>query len=216
MADMSPTKLSPVDFEKITALTLEHYNQRAEDFREGTSTHDVSQNIDALLRHIEAKPPFTILDFGCGPGRDLRAFAALGHVPIGLEGAVRFVEMARADTGCEVWLQDFLELDLPSAHFDGVFANAALFHVPSQALPGVLGKLRASLKPGGVLFSSNPRGQNQEGWNSGRYGVYHDLEAWRRHLLAAGFVELAHYYRPEGLPFEQQPWLASLWRRPKS
>ena len=38
----------------------------------------------------------------------------------------------------------------------------------------------ANIKPGGVLFSSNPRGHNEEGWNSGRYGVYHDLESWRR------------------------------------
>ena len=168
--------------EKITALTLEHYNQSAEGFRDGTRDHDVSQNIDALLRHIEAEPPFTILDFGCGPGRDLKAFAALGHVPIGLEGAERFVEMARAETGCEVWQQDFLELDLPDARFDGVFANAALFHVPSEQLPRVLRQLHATLKPGGVLFSSNPRGDNEEGWNRGRYGAYHDLAAWRRFM----------------------------------
>ncbi len=207
-------KLSPSDLEKISTLTLEHYNQRAEDFREGTSDHDVSQNIAALLRHIESAPPFTILDFGCGPGRDLKTFAALGHVPIGLEGAARFVEMARTDTGCEVWQQDFLRLDLPDARFDGVFANASLFHVPSEQLPTVLRQLHDTLKPGGVLFSSNPRGENEEGWNRGRYGRYHDLAAWRGWMTNAGFIELEHYYRPAGLPRAQQPWLASVWRRP--
>jgi SAM-dependent methyltransferase len=207
-------KLNREELAKTSALTLGHYNDRAEAFREGTRNHDVSQNIGALLQAIEGRPPFNILDFGCGPGRDLKVFSALNHVAIGLEGAARFATMARNHSGCEVWEQDFLTLDLPEGRFDGVFANAALFHVPTQELPRVLGELRASLKPGGVLFSSNPRGHNQEGWNNGRYGVYHDLETWRRHLLAAGFVELAHYYRPESLPFEQQPWLASLWRRP--
>jgi SAM-dependent methyltransferase len=209
-------KLHPHDLDEISALTLDHYDQRAEDFREGTRDHDVSQNIATLLAHIESEPPFTILDFGCGPGRDLTALSSLGHVAIGLEGAARFVAMARADTACEVWQQDFLKLDLPDARFDGVFANAALFHVPCQELPRVLGQLRAALKPGGVLFSSNPRGGNEEGWNRGRYGAYHDLEAWRRWMSETGFVELDHYYRPAGLPREQQPWLASVWRRPAS
>lgn len=200
------------DLEHIAALTLAHYNERAEDFRAGTRDHDVSQNIGALLRHIAGRPPFVILDFGCGPGRDLKAFAGLGHLAIGLDGAGCFAQMARADSGCEVWQQDFLKLDLPDGHFDGVFANASLFHVPSQALPRVLRQLHATLKPGGVLFCSNPHGANVEGWTSGRYGAYHDLETWRRHMEKAGFVELEHYYRPAGLAREQQPWLASVWR----
>jgi SAM-dependent methyltransferase len=204
----------PDDSARIVDLTLKHYNQRAREFREGTSDHDVSQNIAALLRHIEATPPYRILDFGCGPGRDLRALTALGHLAIGLEGAAQFVTMARADSDCEVWQQDFLRLDLPEGYFDGVFANASLFHVPGRELPRVLGQLRATLKSGGVLFSSNPRGDNEEGWNRGRYGAYHDLQAWRRYLTGAGFIELEHYYRPAGLPFEQQPWLASVWRKP--
>ena len=207
-------KFDQNDLDKISTQTLEHYNQRAEDFREGTRDHDVSQNIAALLRHIEAEPPFTILDFGCGPGRDLRTFAGLGHVAIGLDGAARFAEMARTASGCDIWQQDFLSLDLPHGHFDGVFANAALFHVPSQELPRVLRQLHATLKPGGVLFSSNPRGRNEEGWNHGRYGAYHDLEAWRAWMSDAGFIELDHYYRPPGLPREEQPWLASVWRKP--
>ena len=112
-----------------------------------------------------------------------------------------------------MWEQDFLALDLPPDHFDGIFANAALFHVPRQELPRVLRELSATLKPGGVLFSSNPRGQNEEGWSGGRYGSYHDLETWRRYVSAAGLVELEHYYRPPGLPRAQQPWLATVWRR---
>jgi SAM-dependent methyltransferase len=204
--------LDPHDLEKVSGQTLEHYDKRATDFWEGTREHDVSQNIAALLQYIEGQPPFTILDFGCGPGRDLKALEELGHVAIGLEGSTRFVAMAR-EQGHTVWEQDFLKLDLPEVRFDGVFANASLFHVPSQELPRVLRELRATLKPGGVLFSSNPRGQNEEGWNKGRYGVYHDLEAWRDFMLGAGFVELTHYYRPAGLPRDQQPWLAGVWRK---
>jgi SAM-dependent methyltransferase len=204
----------PDDRGQIVEHTLEHYNQRAREFRDATRDHDVSQNIDALLHHIQAPSPCRILDFGCGPGRDLRAFTARGHTAVGLEGASEFVAMARADSGCEVWQQDFLRLDLPDEYFDGVFANAALFHVPGSDLPRVLGQLRATLKPGGVLFSSNPRGDNQEGWNAGRYGAYHDWKAWCGYMTLAGFIELQHYYRPTGLPLEQQPWLASVWRRP--
>ena len=201
------------NLDDISARTLDHYDRRAEDFWKGTRAHDVSQNIAALLKYIEGEPPFAILDLGCGPGRDLKAFAGLGHVAVGLEGSERFAAMAREHSGCEVWRQDLLALALPDARFDGVFANAVLFHVPGQELPRVLRELHATLKPRGVLFSSNPHGGNEEGWSRGRYGAFHDLETWRRFMTAAGFAELEHYYRPEGLPRERQPWLASVWRR---
>ena len=211
---MAPQKLfEPVELQQIATATLAHYQGRAAEFRDSTQDHDVSQNIAALLRHITGQAPFTILDFGCGPGRDLRSFTRLGHQAIGLEGTASFAAMARTASGCEVWQQDFLQLDLPSEHFEGVFANASLFHVPTQELRRVLQQLHAALKPGGVLFSSNPHGHNEEGWHDGRYGAFHALEAWRVHMQAAGFVELEHYYRPTGLPRAQQPWLASVWRK---
>jgi SAM-dependent methyltransferase len=211
--NLTPQDLSPEDLERIAGLTLEHYNRHAESFWRGTRDHDVSQNIDALLAHIMADPPFTILDFGCGPGRDLKVFAERGHTAIGLEGAAHFAAMAHAYSGCPVWQQDFLKLDLPAGRFDGVFANATLFHVPSQELPRVLGQLHACLKPGGVLLSSIPHGDGQEGWSDGRWGVFHHPETWRRHVTAAGFGEITHYYRPDGRPRDQQPWFASVWRR---
>jgi SAM-dependent methyltransferase len=208
--------LTPDELQRIAAQTLAHYDQQAQAFWQGTRDHDVSQNISALLQYIETTPPFELLDFGCGPGRDLKTFKALGHHATGLEGSAQLAAMARANSGCNVLEQNFLELELPVGHFDGVFANAVLFHIPSQELPRVLRELHMTLKPGGVLFSSNPRGDGQEGWSGDRYGAFHDWEAWRGYMTAAGFVELTHYYRPPGLPREQQPWLASVWRKPRS
>jgi SAM-dependent methyltransferase len=203
---------SRAELDEISRVTLEHYGRRADDYWRGTRDHDVSQNIGEFLRRLEGAPPFRILDLGCGPGRDLKAFRDLGHAPVGLDGQPRFAAMARAHSGCEVLEQDFLRLELPAAGFDGIFANASLFHVPAQELPRVLGQLRAALRPRGVLFSSNPRGRNEEGWSRGRYGAFLDWDIWKSVVTAAGFEELTHYYRPAGLPLEQQPWLASVFR----
>ena len=205
--------MSAGDLRQVTNTTLAYYDERAQAFWEGTRDHDVRQNIMALLSNMEGAPPFTVLDFGCGPGRDLRVLKELGHVAIGLDGAKNFAAMARAYSGCEVWLQNFLELDLPAERFDGVFANASLFHVPTSELPRVLGELRAALRPRGVLFASNPHGKNEEGWSGERYGAWLHPDTWRATVSDAGFELLNEYYRPAGRPRDQQPWLATVWRK---
>lgn len=203
--------------EDIRRRTIGHYDDNADAFREHTRDHDVSQNIDALLRHLPTAAPACILDIGCGPGRDVLTLRNLGHEVVGLDGSARFCAMARRLSGCEILHRDLLALDLPAEEygerFDGIFANAVLFHIPCSELPRVLAELCGLLKPGGVLFSSNPRGHNEEGWQGNRYGVWHDWPQWQRFLGAAGFCELEHYYRPAGLPRAQQPWLASVWRK---
>lgn len=205
-------QLSASELDRVRSQTIGHYDAAAESFWHGTKDHDVSQNVDALLRHCPRDVPLRLLDLGCGPGRDLITFRDLGHTPVGLDGAGRFVEMARANSGCEVWHQDLLSLDLPNESFDGVFANAVLFHVPTQELARVLGDIHGSLKTGGTLFVSNPRGPDIEEWHGQRYGAYLSLETWRHYMAAAGFDELEHYFRPPGQPRARQPWLASVWR----
>ena len=212
-SDKAPSGDGAEPLLRLSESTIADYDRRAAAFRDGTSDHDVSQNYAALLEAIEAAPPFSILDLGCGPGRDLRHFRSLGHEAVGLDGSPEFVAMARAASGCEVLQQNFLALALPPARFDGVFANASLFHVPSRELPRVLSEVRAALRPRGVLFCSNPHGNNEEGLSGGRYCCFFDLDTWRRYVRDAGFLELRHYYRPPGLPRDRQPWLATVWRK---
>ena len=112
--------LTREELDLLSASTLAHYNARAEEYWQGTRDHDVRQNILTLLRHIEGAMPLSILDLGCGPGRDLKTLSELGHKAIGLEGAPQVAALARAHSGCVVWEQNLLALDLPIAEFDGV------------------------------------------------------------------------------------------------
>ena len=213
---MSPTPRT-YDAEQVRRLsdtTIAYYDRFAQAFWDGTRHHDVSQNYAAFLNAIEGDPPYSILDLGCGPGRDLSHFRSLGHEAVGLDGSRHFAAMARSHSQCEVLRQDFLTMQLPESRFHGVFANASLFHVPSQELPRVLLERFTTLRPRGVLFSSNPRGNDEEGLSDGRYACFFDFDTWRNYVTSAGFVEVGHYYRPPGLPRHKQPWLATIWRKP--
>jgi SAM-dependent methyltransferase len=201
---------------EITARTLNNYDRMADSFWAGTRDHDVSQNYAALLDALAGSAPLRLLDFGCGPGRDLMALTALGHVVTGLDGSPVFAEMARAQSGCCVLEQNFLELALDGRKFDGVFANASLFHVPRAELPRVLAELFRALVPGGVLFCSNPRSfeRDWEGFKGERYGTFLTVESWLEQIQAAGFVVERHFLRPTDKPANEQPWLAIVARRP--
>ena len=198
--------------DEIQRVTLNHYESNAESFWQGTRDHDVSQNINAFLQALPSDRELDILDFGCGPGRNLAKFRQLGHRSTGLDGSASFCTMAHKYSGCPVLNQQFLGLDLEAGSFDGIYANASMFHVPSQELPLVLAACHQALRAGGVLFTSNPRG-SAEGWQGDRYGHYMEFEVSKPYLEQAGFSILDHYYRPEGKPRNEQPWLAIVCQR---
>ena len=205
-------KILPEVLDDIERSTIDHYERNSESFWQGTRDHDVSQNIDAFLNALPKGKPLDILDLGCGPGRDMCTFKSFGHRPVGLDGSKAFCTMAYQNSGCPVLHQQFLNLELEQGSFDGVFANASLFHVPSQEIARVLRALHSALRPGGILFSSNPRG-NGEGWQGQRYGHYMEIEESKAYLDDSGFTVIDHYYRPAGLPREQQPWIAIVSQR---
>lgn len=205
-------KIPESQLSEIETITLGHYENNASEFWLGTKDHDVTQNYDKFLSQFPAERALDILDFGCGPGRDLIHFQSLGHRPVGLDGSVAFCGMAQTNSGCPALQQQFLSLDLPDEAFDGVFANASLFHIPGQELPRVLRELHRTLRPKGILFTSNPRGNN-EGWSGQRYGHFIEFEESLANMKAAGFEVLEHYYRPAGAPRSEQPWLALVSRR---
>src|SRR5438477_4211335 len=100
---------------RMSEMTIAYYDRMAETYWDGTRDHDVSQNYTALLDAIETDPPYSILDLGCGPGRDLRHFRSLGHNAVGLDGSLQCVAMARWPSQCEVLHQAFLAMQSPGS-----------------------------------------------------------------------------------------------------
>ncbi|OUR95366.1 SAM-dependent methyltransferase [Halobacteriovorax marinus] len=196
----------------LTHKTIQHYADNPIGFWEGTKDHDVSQNIRALLDNIQRKKPFKILDFGCGPGRDLLVFKDLGHMAFGLDGCEEFCHMATKLSNCQVFHQDFINLDLEEDFFDGIFANASLFHVPKEKLSTLLKSLHVCLATDGILFSSNPRGHGED-FTGTRYANFMELDEYKEIVEREGFELIDHYYRPKGRPVEQCPWLACIFRK---
>lgn len=220
--------------ELAAAATLSHYQTNAAQFWEGTRRHDVRQNREALLRAAgvggspdgapsSAARVLDILDLGCGPGRDVAWFASKGHSVTALDGCSAFCGMCADKGAAEVVCADLHEVDLGVKRFDAVFANASLFHVQKTELPRVLAGVHRAIRPGGAFFASNPRAMGEEdveqrggdaAYGDGRYGHYMTAASWRRVCERTGFVLKEEYYRPPGVPREQQPWHATAWTRP--
>ncbi|HEX2256635.1 MAG TPA: class I SAM-dependent methyltransferase [Afifellaceae bacterium] len=197
----------------LSGSTIGHYERHAPDYLRFTVDHDIGESYAAFLAALDGTGGRRILDLGCGVGRDLRHFREAGYDAVGLDGSEAMAETARRLSRCPVWQQDLFALDLPEGRFDGVFANASLFHVPPRRLPDVLVNLAHALKPGGILFACNPVGHDEEGWFGERYVCLYSQRSWSRLVRRSGFRRISLFHRPPGLPRRQQTWLATLWRR---
>ena len=145
--------------------TLEFYNQNSGEFVSGTLVADMAV---ARNRFTECLPPEAlILDFGCGSGRDTKAFLDAGFRVDAIDGSAELCASASAYTGIPVKQMLFSELDA-CEKYDGIWACASILHLPVKELEDVIGKLERALVPDGVLYASFKYG-TFEGMRNGRY-----------------------------------------------
>ena len=130
---------------------MNYYDKHAESYINSTVSVDMSIQYSLFLPYLPKGG--SILDAGCGSGRDSLYFLKLGYQVEAFDNSKAMVEHARALTGLAVRKLSFAELDYDSA-FDGIWACASLLHVPRTELPIVFGLLYQALKPQGLLYCS--------------------------------------------------------------
>jgi SAM-dependent methyltransferase len=163
-----------------------------------------------LWRFLEGLPAgASILELGCGGGRDAGEMLRLGYAVTPTDGSPAMVAQAEQRLGRSVRLMRFDELDAEAA-YDAVWANAALLHARLAALPGILTAVRRSLKPGGRFFASYKVGDGEDRDQFGRYFSLPPEADLRRAYEAAGpwaslETQAAHGSGFEGVP---RDWLA--------
>ena len=194
------------------AETLHTYERAAALYRERTVRHD--HETDDLVALVAAHAPSgaTVLEVGSGPGHDADRLEALGFAVRRTDAARSFVELQRAD-GHEIDVLDVRTDDL-GGPYDVVFAQAVLLHIDRADLPGVLARVLAAVRPGGLLALTLKEGDGEE-WSSHKVELPRHFTYWRADPLRAALVGAGW----EPVVLEQTsssygPWLRSLSRRP--
>lgn len=179
------TALPAGEIESSHLTTLAFYESHGEQYHRSTAHLDMQALYGPFLR--ELPPGASILDAGCGSGRDTRAFAERGYRVTALDASPTIVQLAAAFTGQPCTVLSFQEMAFRDA-CDGIWACASLLHVPKREMPDVMNRFLQALRPGGVLYISLQEGEGEGIAEDGRFFNYYTADAFRE--VTAGIPAL--------------------------
>lgn len=151
----------------------EYYNEYASIYFENTVNLDVSHLIEPFVSLLE--PGASILDLGCGSGRDSLTFLEMGYDVTALDGSEEMCSLASIHTDLDVLHMQFEDLDFTEV-FDGIWACASLVHLEKDVLPAILKKISNALHPNGVFYMSVHKGDFEGIINQRFFSEYKEQE----------------------------------------
>ncbi len=169
--------------------TLDYYDENADAFIEGTIAVDFKETQDTFLSYLKGK---TILDFGCGSGRDTKYFLDLGLNVEASDGSKEMCKRASEYTGISVKHMLFQELDEVNK-YDGIWACSSILHLSKEELKPVLIKMIKALKDNGIIYTSFKYG-DFEGERNGRYFSNFTLEEFEEYIKDITNIRIEHYW----------------------
>jgi cyclopropane fatty-acyl-phospholipid synthase-like methyltransferase len=185
--------------------TIEYYNENAEDFFQRTIYIDMGKSYELLLHYL--KPGQTILDLGCGSGRDSKFFLESGFKVVSIDGSAALCKKAEEYIGQEVICSRFEDIKYEE-EFDGVWACASLLHVKREVLPDILKLISKALKRNGYLYASFKYGSGERITEKRLFNEYTEKDIDSLFNSHNGFKCL-HYYINEDarVDREDKKWL---------
>lgn len=145
--------------------TLTYYNQNAVRFYAATVSVEFTATQQRFLSYLPASA--SILDFGCGSGRDTKAFLDQGYQVEAIDGSEELCKLATRYTGIQVRHILFQDLNAISK-YDGIWACSSILHLPGEELINVMRRMSIALKQGGIIYTSFKYG-TFSGERNGRY-----------------------------------------------
>jgi SAM-dependent methyltransferase len=136
---------------RLNDPTLDYYEANAGDYF--ASTVDINMTVLYVPFLLYLRPFSSILDAGCGSGRDALYFSRRGFRVTAFDYAPSLVKMASKLTGHEILNLSFQKIEFRN-QFDGVWACASLMHVPMDEMHDVLSRLSRSMKVDAVMYAS--------------------------------------------------------------
>lgn len=193
--------------------TLAYYNNNAEAFAEQTQNVDFGSVQFKFMRLLPSGG--MVLDFGCGSGRDTKAFLGAGFRVDAWDGSYELCQLASENTGIKVEQHLFQDLSCEEK-YDGIWACSSILHLNMDELQLVLQKITKALKSDGVFYTSFKYGVFS-GYRNGRF--FTDLTENSFDLLrkTCPGLELIEQWRTGDVRpgRETEQWLNLLLRKSK-
>lgn len=169
--------------------TINYYDVNAEAFIKGTQAVDFSATQNRFLNQLSGK---SILDFGCGSGRDTKYFLERGYDVSAIDGSVELCKAASIYTGIKVKHMMFQDLSESSA-YDGIWACSSILHLSKNELKEVLLKMSEALVPDGIIYTSFKYG-TFEGDRNGRYFTDFTTETFTDFISGINSLTIKEYW----------------------
>ena len=190
--------------------TLDYYNYNAEQFYDSTVKVEMESIYAPFLRYLPEHA--SILDLGCGSGRDSLAFHQKGYQVDAIDYSETLVSKAQQLTGLPVRHQSFYELDEENK-YDGIWACASLLHCERQKLPAVLSRILRALKTDGVLYMSFKYGSTDREKDGRHFTDLNEQQAQALLREVPGFLLLQQWITVDKRPERSEEWLNILLRK---
>ncbi len=189
--------LSQNDWKQVTK---DSYNTHAQDFASFTSTYmgKMQQWTEEFANSFPKDA--SILDIGCGAGRDAALFINKGLALTGIDFSEKLLEIIKTKlpTG-KFLLMDYEDLSFPDNRFDGVWANASLYHIPKENLLKIFKKIYKVLKNEGLFLATFRVGEGEKMTEEKRgnailhrFAAYYQPKEIQHLLEKAGFVSVEY------------------------
>lgn len=190
--------------------TLDYYNKNAETFANGTADIEFSEMQDMFLSML--KKDASILDFGCGSGRDTWYFLQKGYRVTALDGSAELCRIAEEKTGIPVIQMDFNDFD-EQDQYDGIWACSSILHLSKQELKNVLIHMEKALHNDGIIYTSFKYG-DFSGVRNGRYFTDFTEDSFRAFITEIGLltVEKLWITRDVRPGRQDEKWLNTILR----
>lgn len=178
--------------QNVVDATIQYYEEHAEEFAANTLAADMASIRSRFLVYLPKG--CRILDFGCGTGRDSKAFQELGYDVTAIDGSEALCGIARLLTGLPVRCLDFRNYTLEEGEiYEGIWACASLLHLQKNELLPVMKELSQALTPGGAFYVSFKYG-TFEGERNGRHFTDFTVEEFREFIKSIPELYVAEYW----------------------
>ena len=154
--------------------TIEYYNENVSKFVNDTQDVVFCATQDLFLSYLNEGN--SILDLGCGSGRDTKYFLSKGYKVDATDGSEEICKVASDYTGINVKCLLFNELD-EIDKYDGIWACASILHLDRDDLIDVFHRIARALKDNGILYTSFKYSEF-EGMRNGRYFTDFTIESF--------------------------------------